>query len=264
MVRASFRFVSLFALAGAGLALTSATAARAAEELKIIVGVSAMDNIFNKIREPFEKSTGVKLVFLGKEKGNGSDEVMRDVDQGLADCGAGGIHWDGWLQLMRDENYAVKSLADIKYRVIGRDRIQIMTDKSGPKKLSLDEIKGLLSGKVRNWKEIGGADLPVKIVLTSTQPATQKFLEERVIEGKLKTEGAKVTSDSGAMIKAIAATPGSIGFGPIDLVDSTINVPEHPTMGRPITFIWKGKPTGKITRLLDFIHDHGKQYGVPE
>jgi phosphate transport system substrate-binding protein len=241
--------------------------AHAAEELKVAAGVSAVSNIFDRVTKPFEAKSGIKVVYTNPDpKGQGGDVTFTDVDQGVAEAGASGAVWDDWLKMMKDKNYKARNLDKMKSRVIGRDRIQFMTYKGGPKKIEEAQLRGVLTGKITNWKQAGGEDRPITLIISEEQPSTGKFIEERFLGGqKLAKANAKIISKSEGianMVKAIAETPGSIGFGPVNLVNDTVNVPEHVLVGRPITMIWIGEPSPRLQKFMDFIVKEGPKYGV--
>jgi phosphate transport system substrate-binding protein len=249
------------------IGLLASLSSFAGEELKFSGGVSAMGNIMAKIEKPFQEKTGIKIVYTQADpKGVGGDAVLKEVDSGKAEVGASGAVWDDWLKLMAEKNYKIQHQDEFKTRVLGTDRIQFMTYKKGPKKLTSDQIKDLLTGAVTNWKQVGGEDKPVLLVLSSKQPNTEKFLNERFLKDKkVKQEGAMKLDDSKditAMTATIASTPGAFGFGPVNSVTEAVNVPDQPVVGRPITFIWRGKPSKNAQALFDFISKEGKNFGV--
>jgi phosphate transport system substrate-binding protein len=258
-MRAFFSLLScLFALS---------TLSASAGELKLSAGVSPQTNVFSLVTKPFEKATGIKVVFTNKDpNGHGGDIVFKEVDQGVAQAGASGAVWEDWQKMMREKGYTAKNGDKMHSRVFGRDRIQFMTWPGGPKKLSEDQLKGLLTGKVKNWKEVGGPDQAVTLVIAEGQPSTAKFLEERFLGGEsLSKTNIKLIPKSEkveAMVKAIGKTAGAIGFGPVNLVDKSVNVPETPVVGRPLTMIWIGEPSPELLKYLDFIEKEGPRLGV--
>jgi phosphate transport system substrate-binding protein len=237
------------------------------KELKISAGVTPQQNIFKYVAKPFEKSTGIKIVFTNKDpKGQGGDAVFKEVDQGIAEAGAGGAVWDDWKQMMVEKGYAAKNLDKMNTRVIGRDRVKFLTYPGGPKALSEAQLKGILTGKIKNWKEAGGENLAITLVISEALPATVNFLENRFLDGqKLATSNVKkVSKEDGmsVMAKTISTTRGAFGFGPSDLPSDGVNVPQTPEVGRPLSMLWLGKPSPELLKFMDFIENEGPKLGV--
>lgn len=77
--------------------------------------------------------------------------------------------------------------------------------------LSLDRVRDIFSGKITNWKQVGGPDLAIKPI--STNPKTHVILPlimgvEKPIVGK----NVKIVRDYTHAIRQTAATPGAISF----------------------------------------------------
>ena len=238
-----------------------------ATELKISAGVSPAQNIFYFVTKSFEEKTGITITYTNKDpKGQGGDVVFKEVDQGIAEAGSSGAVWEDWVKLMETKGYKAKNLAQMKSRVIGRDRIHFITYMGGPKKLSDKQLKSVLSGEAKNWKEVGGEDQAISLILSADQPSTGNFLEERFMGGKKLATEKTVMLPKGqgtdGLIKTVATTKGAIAFGPVKLADKTVNSPEIPVVGRPLTMIWVGEPSAQLLKFMDFIAKEGPKLGV--
>jgi phosphate transport system substrate-binding protein len=225
------------------------------EEIRIGGGAAPIENIFKKIQAPFEKATGIKLVLSA----NGPDQALIDLDQGKLDLATGGLNLDGFYELVAKKNYTLKNRDSFKARVIGRDRIQVYTHKQiNVASLSKVQLKDLFTGKINNWKELKGPDVPVKIVLGSKIPGTQKFFRENVMDNQSYASGDTfAATDAVDVQNKIASTPGAVGLGPMTSGNAAINEPSTPVIGRPISAITKGIPSPAVTKLYDFIRAEG-------
>lgn len=244
--------------------LVSANVFAAEKEIRLSLGITPTSLIFNKIKDPFEKETGIKLVYTAKDPaGHGSDYVFKDLDQGKADVGSGAIYWTDWQALMKEKGYEVKDPDRFKVQVIGKDTTYFATWKGGPKKLSREQIIGILDGSTKNWKQIGGGDLPVKLFMFD-QAATNNFVK-KVFLGKtdFRTDQREDTKSIGEMVESISKTPGAIGFAPQGMLNKTVNIPDQPKTVRPITFLTVGKPSKEVEQLYSFIRKNAKKYDIP-
>ena len=88
--------------------------------------------------------------------------------------------------------------------------------------LSLEQVAQIYSGQLNNWKQLGGADLP--IVPISQDPdakASTSFLLQGMADSEKKfDDGVKVVRDTTNAIREVAQTPGAIGYGAQPLVVS--------------------------------------------
>ena len=116
-----------------------------AEEVKIGVGGSATQDIFNKIMEPMEKSIGVKLVLVI----DGPSAALRSLDNDIVMAAVGGLSFQDWMAMMVKEGYKPGPPAEYKYLEIGKGVIKVIANKSTlVKKLSKDQAKGIFTGKI--------------------------------------------------------------------------------------------------------------------
>jgi phosphate transport system substrate-binding protein len=104
--------------------------------------------------------------------------------------------------------------------------------------LSTTQVAQLLSGKITNWKELGGADIPVTVYGRNKSSGTQDYIKEKFIKGsgKAYTVELKTNDDIVEHVKNDIGGIGYVGAG--FLMDST------------------GKPNGKIWAMPVHIGNH--------
>ena len=93
------------------------------------------------------------------------------------------------------------------------DGIVFYTNKSlGIKSLSLEQIKDIYLGKITNWKEIGGKDLPITPV--GLDPKIDSILRLVMETENAPTTGKNVTiaRDFTSAIRQTSSTPGAISY----------------------------------------------------
>jgi len=229
------------------------------EEVKVGAGAAPSENVFKKIQVPMEKAIGLKLVLID----NGPSEALRNLDNGLLDAASGGVTFDDWMAMMEKEGYKIPDKNVYKYRVIGKDIIKVLTNKDlAVKALSREQLKGIFTGQIVNWREVGGPDLPIVVVWGSKIPGTNSVFQKQVMQGASYT-GKVLEATNVIDVKAkVAANRGAVGLGSAGSVDSSIFVPEIPETGRPITLITKGAPSKVVLKMLDFIRGEGQRYVV--
>lgn len=241
------------------IALFSFSHSASSDVIRVGGGTAPIDNIFTKIKAEYEKTSGNKLV-LSEE---GADMALINLDQGKLDMATGGLGFNDWLDLVAKKNVALKNKDAFKQRVIGNDKIQIYTHKGiAIKTLTKEQTKDIFTGKISNWKDVQGPNVPITIVLGSKIPGTQKFFKAKVMDNQnYAKEGEYLATDIDEVLHKVAATPGSIGLGPKSHTGEastntiTVQQPGRPpeVIGRPITAITIGPPSPAATSLFKFI-----------
>jgi phosphate transport system substrate-binding protein len=246
-----FALVLIFALLGIGAAATVW-----AEEVKVGAGAAPAENIFKKIKEPMEKDIGLKLTLID----SGPYEALVALDKGEVDGASGGLAFGDWLTMMEKKGYKIPDQNVYKYRVIGKDIIKVIVNKSaGVKELSKDQLKGLFTGKIANWKEVGGPDQAVVVVLGSKIPGTQSVFQKQVMDGEPYSKTIQETGTAPEVKEKVKTTAGAVGLAPVTLVDDSVVAPKIMEVGRPITLITKGEPSALVVKMLDYLKGPGKK-----
>jgi phosphate transport system substrate-binding protein len=81
------------------------------------------------------------------------------------------------------------------------------------KELTLEQLELIFTGKVRNWKEVGGADLPITVYSRENSSGTYEFFKEHVLKGKDFAASAQTMPGTAAVLQAVAKDPKGIGYG---------------------------------------------------
>ena len=81
------------------------------------------------------------------------------------------------------------------------------------KELSLDQLDGLFTGRIKNWKELGGADAPVTLYSRENSSGTYEFFKEHVLKGKDFAATAQTMPGTAAVLQAVAKDKNGIGYG---------------------------------------------------
>ncbi|HPE45383.1 MAG TPA: PstS family phosphate ABC transporter substrate-binding protein, partial [Deltaproteobacteria bacterium] len=78
--------------------------------------------------------------------------------------------------------------------------------------LTKAQIKDIYTGKVSNWKEIGGPDAKIVTVSRDTSSGTYEAFETLAINKEKVRPDALTTASNQAVAQTVAQTPGAIGY----------------------------------------------------
>lgn len=79
--------------------------------------------------------------------------------------------------------------------------------------LTQDQVIGIWTGKITNWKDVGGSDQKITIINRPTSSGTRATFKKYALKGASEAQGVALTEDStGAVAKAINDTPGAVGY----------------------------------------------------
>jgi phosphate transport system substrate-binding protein len=228
-----------------------------AEEIRIGGGGAALDGVIKPVKEAFEQSSGITI------KLNYSNDILsyKNLQANSVDASTFGGNFDDFAKLLQKNSIPFSQQSDFTVTQIGRARIHTIVHSSNPvKSLTKEQLKGIFTGKTTNWKEVGGLDAPILVVLSLTNSATNAAFQKAVQDGEpLLKEYIDATSFKDITNK-VATNPEAIAFGPLSLLDGTVKDVEIPGFFRPINLLTKGAPSPAMKKLTDFIAAEGGKY----
>lgn len=203
------------------------------------------------VKETFEEENGADLSIVH----SGPGEELIDLAKGKVDA----VVSTQSLSVLAEEAAREKVLIDPatlqQFDVGKNDTVVFLNRKNRVKKLTRKQLKAIFTGKVGNWKQVGGANRPIVIVWNSADPAenevfVREILKESPVAKKLKSVGSYEDVRSRVM-----ATPGAIGIAPRDFVSAMVKVPKTPVVESKVILVTRGEPTPDVKRLLDLLKD---------
>lgn len=227
-----------------------------ADEIKLAGGGTVESTVITPIKAAFEKATGHKIIFLKVGSKNAFGELLKgNVEASTADVG-----FNDLMEIAKKEKMEAGDPASYQHIVMAKDKLIFFTHKDNAvAKLSKDQLKGIITGKVQNWKEVGGKDMPTIVVWGKLSTGTNSMVSKNILDGEPQAKDVIEVNSSDDVKAMVISTPEGIGFGPISMRDDKIKSPETPEVARPLILVTKGKPSANVQKLIDFINNEGKQ-----
>ena len=152
-----------------------------------------------------KKSPGVRMTV----EALGSSTAFVGLFDGSADIGASSrpIN-EKELATARDLGLKLQEI------VIGFDGVAVIVHPKNPlRELSIAQISALFTGKTKRWKEVGGEDVPVRLISRPSYSGTHAFFKEKVLRrGNAKgpeefAASAELMEENGEILRAVASDP---------------------------------------------------------
>ncbi|MEI7731322.1 MAG: phosphate ABC transporter substrate-binding protein [Verrucomicrobiota bacterium] len=101
----------------------------------------------------------------------------------------------------------------IEYKV-ALDGLSVYANPENPlKELTIEQLKKIFTGKIRNWKEVGGNDAPITVYSRENSSGTYEFFKEHVLDGQDFAATAQTMPGTSAVVQAVAKDRNGIGYG---------------------------------------------------
>ncbi|MEW6667818.1 MAG: phosphate ABC transporter substrate-binding protein [Thermodesulfobacteriota bacterium] len=133
--------------------------------------------------------------------------------------------------------------------------------------LSVEQLKKIYKGEVKNWKEIGGPDAPVVVISRDTSSGTYEVWEEKVLHGDRVFPGALLQASNGAVAQAVAKNKNAIGYIGIGYVNKEVKALKVENVvgsaettlngtfpiSRALYMFTPGWPKGDVLNFINFV-----------
>lgn len=218
-----------------------------------VIGSTSIQPFAELLAQEYEKKYPDRKVDV---QGGGSTAGLQAVASGLADIG------------MCSRELSPEEAGEFTAVAIARDGLAIVVNRENPVgSLSVEQIRGIFSGRIRRWQEVGGTDEPIRVITREESSGTRDCFVHLVMRDEKISREALVQESSGAVKELIQGNPGAIGYISLGLVgkelkavlvDGVEPTPEKVLEGRyklvrPLLFVTKGPAAPKAKDFIDFV-----------
>ena len=169
-------------------------------------GSSALKPLVDEASQKFiEKNPNVSITV----DAGGSGEGLKQVSEGTVTIGNSDVSAEEKLdgdqaKELVDHQVCVVTMAPI----VNKD-----VTEAGVKDLSTDQLIGIFTGQITNWKDVGGPDEDIVLVTRPSSSGTRATFEKYALNGNAEAENKSMeTDDSGVLLKNVSDTKGAIGY----------------------------------------------------
>ncbi|CAJ1184966.1 phosphate ABC transporter substrate-binding protein PstS family protein [Companilactobacillus paralimentarius] len=258
------RLVALFAIMLSSILVLSGCKGSGSQETITAVGSSAAQPLVELAGEEFTKSNPNQYVNV---QGGGTGTGLSQIQQGAVNIGNSDLYAE------QKKDIDASKLVDHRIAAVGM--VPVVNKDVKVKSLTIKQLRQIFSGQVKNWKQVGGQDLPITIINRADGSGTRASFESDVMNGTPFVRSQE--QDSSGMVRQIVYnTDGAISYLAMPYLNDTVktiavnNV--EPTIENIENNKWKiwsyehlytnGKPTGMTKDFLNFIMTKHVQQNV--
>ena len=173
-------------------------------------GSTSMEKVIGMLSESYQKDhDGVTVTYNPTGSGSGIQAVQEDrCDIGLAS------------RAVKDEEKS----EGLEETVVAYDGIAIIVNPDNPvKNLSTSEIADIYTGKIKNWKEVGGNDKKIVLIGREAGSGTRDGFES-IIDVEDQCMYRQELTSTGDVISSVAGNPDAIGYASLAAVQDNVKV----------------------------------------
>lgn len=166
-------------------------------------GSTALQPLAEQAAKKFsDENPGVNISIQGGGSGTGITQVL----QGAVDIGNSDIFAEEKLKPEEAKTLVDHKVAAVGFAVVVNSKVKVDN-------LSKENLIKIFTGKVTNWKEVGGDDMKIQLVNRPKSSGTRATFKKYGLDSQEEAEGTALQEDSsGAVKKAVETTDGAISY----------------------------------------------------
>ena len=221
-----------------------------------VVGSSAMQLLAEQAGNDYRLSHPDSNIVV---QGGGSGTGLSQVQAGAVEIGTSDVFAE------TQKGIDAKKLQNHLVAVVGI--VPIVNKSAGVKNLTKQQLSDIFTGKITNWKQVGGKNQNITVINRSKGSGTRGTFEGLILNGK-KPIQAQEQDSNGTVRKIVSSTPGTISYISFPYANDE-NIQKlsidgiKPTNKNVETNRWhlwsyehmytKGKPNKNVQKFIDYM-----------
>ncbi|GBG94244.1 phosphate ABC transporter substrate-binding protein [Ligilactobacillus salitolerans] len=220
------------------------------------VGSTALQPLVEKASSQFKTDNPKANLTV---QGGGSGTGLSQVQSGAVQIGNSDIFAE------QQEGIHPDKLVDHKVAVVGM--APVVNKDVGVKNVTMDQLRQIFTGKITNWKQLGGKNEKISVINRAKGSGTRATFENAVLQQDDKPVEAQEQDSNGTVQKVVAQTPGSISYLAFAYVNKDLQElsidhvqPNYKNVSTNKWKIWsyehmytKGQPKGLTKKFINYV-----------
>lgn len=216
------------------------------------VKISGASTVFNVVVKPTQEK-------VTKASGHTLEITNSNTGKGLADLVAGSVSLSMVSEPMdiaveaANAGGAKVDAKAVQFHEVRKDEIVFVVHPSNPVgKLSWDQIRDIQTGKISNWKDVGGKDQAIVVYTENPTGGTRAMIKKLVNGGNEFSDKAKPQTSVKRVAELVAGDEAGIGgVGRGFAIETKGKIVDTKKLERPLGFASLGTPTPAAKAVID-------------
>jgi len=202
--------LSLIVLAAAGLSAAPA----GAQKNIVLDGSTTVGPIAKAFADYYKEKSGVGATISESGSGNG----VKSLINGACDI----ANMSRFMKESEFKTCVEKGILPVAH-VVAFDGLAVVVNPANKVSALTDaQIADIYTGKITNWKQLGGDDAEIVVISRDTNSGTYETFNELILRKKAVVKGAEYVGSNGQAKTRVASTKNAIAYVGLGFVDDTV------------------------------------------
>ncbi len=230
-------------------ALSAAYAPGALADTVRLHGATTVVNVLvNPHRAEVEKASGHTLAIVGNATGKG----LVDLVDGKADASMSSEPLDIAIAAAEVAGKKIDP-ATLQFFPVKTDEIVFVVHPSNPvTKLSWEQLADIHTGKITNWKQVGGKDLAITVYSDAVTGGTRAMVKKVVMGNVDYAASVKSLTSVSRVAELISKDESGVGgTGKGFALSGKNTIVQTKIIERPLGFVTIGAPSANVSKVIE-------------
>ena len=164
-----------------------------------VTGSTALQPLVKDVATDYQEKCSGANITVG---GGGSSTGLKNAQDGSSQIGSS----DVFARKALYPNLVDNQVAVVTFSVVINGKVTNVDN------LTSEQLQGIFTGKVKNWQEVGGPNLPIVAVSRPAGSGTRLTFEQYILHGPETITGNPVANASGEVATTVEQTDGAISY----------------------------------------------------
>jgi phosphate transport system substrate-binding protein len=220
-----------------------------AETVKLSGSNTVNQQIIKPYREAVEKATGHTLEIVASGSGKG----LVDLANGKCDASMSSDFLEDTATAAAKAGTKVDTKKLVFHNIKSDEIVFIVHPSNAVSSLSWEQIRDIETGKISNWKEVGGKDMPIVVNSEAASGGNGAMIKHAILGGADYGPAVKMHDKPQRVYELVKGDEkgfGGLGKGLIGDAGK-IKIIQTKKLERPLAFITMGEPSAKVKQVID-------------
>jgi phosphate transport system substrate-binding protein len=217
-----------------------------AQALLRVAGSTTVKGALEHATAELETACGEKIEFSG----SGSNSGILSLLNGRTDIAMISTPLPEIADKLNEKTPGSVDLATLNVEPIGKARIMFIVNPKNPvRKLDANQLADVLTGRIRNWSELGGTDQAILVVSLASGSLS---LQEKLTHGAALTPDARKVANAVQISPVVSLEAGAIGIiSTAHVRGKTSFIETDVTVETPLFLVTRGTPTADQKKFIE-------------
>jgi phosphate transport system substrate-binding protein len=239
-----------------GVASIALAGVAKADTVSLNGSTTVMNALVMPKKAQIEAASGQQITVVG----NGSQRGLADLLAGKAQIGMISAPLDEEVTKINAKQPGSIDPTKLTAHLVGETRVAFAVHPSNPvRTLTSVQLADIFTGTIKNWKDVGGADLPIVVVAAQPGDGVRSMVESKFLKGGDFTKDTRAMSNALQIAKVVAQLPGAIGVLAAVSIDSSVGeLKADVAIAQPLILVTTGEETQPVRKVIEAVTQAGK------